>query len=314
MAEEAFNRKRSIFCGPLEKELRKRLMKSFVWSVTLHGAETWTLRRSEEKRIEAFEMWIWRRMEHVKGTDRIRNEAVLERVGEERMMLKVIRKRKGNWLGHWLRRNCLLKDALEGMGNGEEFVTFTKMFERSRHFHSTICARNKLRSQSMFYSTVKNLQFEMLANKQMLREPPAWLSRLRRLPAAGLKLRSGAGSIPAWADYLVGFFPRFFPTVSWLFNDAVSTTRLFSVDEIGDSEMVFGQMRPRIRRRLPDIHLTVGENLAKTQPDHSSGSEIPPQASMHFSPSGSEQPPIISDEQTSITMKGMQPVWHTAND
>ena len=43
MAKEAFNRKRSIFCGPLEKELRKRLEKCFVWSVVLYGAETWTL-------------------------------------------------------------------------------------------------------------------------------------------------------------------------------------------------------------------------------------------------------------------------------
>ncbi|KAJ4447807.1 hypothetical protein ANN_09815 [Periplaneta americana] len=83
-------------------------------SVTLYGTETWILRRSEEERIEAFEMWIWRRMERVKWTVRIRNEAILERVGEERMMLKLIRKSKRNWLGHWLRRNCLLKDALEG--------------------------------------------------------------------------------------------------------------------------------------------------------------------------------------------------------
>ncbi|KAJ4440465.1 hypothetical protein ANN_08606 [Periplaneta americana] len=99
-------------------ELRKRLVKCFVWSVALYGAETWTLRRSEEKRIEAFEMWLWRRMEHVKWTDRIRNEGLLERVDKERIMLKLMRKRKRNWLGHWLRRNCLLKDALEGMANG----------------------------------------------------------------------------------------------------------------------------------------------------------------------------------------------------
>ncbi|KAJ4440304.1 hypothetical protein ANN_08443 [Periplaneta americana] len=39
---------------------------------------------------------------------------------------------------------------------------------------------------------------------------PAWLIRLRRLPA-GLKLRSDAGSIPAWANYLVGFFSEVFP-------------------------------------------------------------------------------------------------------
>ncbi|KAJ4443948.1 hypothetical protein ANN_05737 [Periplaneta americana] len=48
-----------------------------------------------------------------------------------------------------------------------------------------------------------------------------------------------------------------------VFNDAVSTTRLFSVDEIGDSDMIFGDMSPRIRHRLPCIHITVGENLGK---------------------------------------------------
>ncbi|KAJ4442017.1 hypothetical protein ANN_11881 [Periplaneta americana] len=36
-----------------------------------------------------------------------------------------------------------------------------------------------------------------------------------------------------------------------------------NVDEIGDSEMIFGEMKPRIRHRLPDIHLAVGENLGK---------------------------------------------------
>ncbi|KAJ4449914.1 hypothetical protein ANN_01321, partial [Periplaneta americana] len=68
----------------------------------------------------------------------------------------------------------------------------------------------------------------------------------------------GGGGGGGGGDYLL--FLYFF---SWLFNDAVSTTRLFSVDEIGDSKMVFGEMRPRMRHRLPGIHLTVGENLGK---------------------------------------------------
>ncbi|KAJ4438933.1 hypothetical protein ANN_14887 [Periplaneta americana] len=74
------------------KKLRKRRVKCFVWSVAFYGAEVWILRRSEEKRIKAFEIWICRRMERVKWTDKIRNGAVLERVGEERMMLKLISK------------------------------------------------------------------------------------------------------------------------------------------------------------------------------------------------------------------------------
>ena len=59
-------------------------------------------------------------MERVEWTDKIKNAVVLERVGEGRMMLELIRKRKRNWLGHWLRRNYLLKDALEGMVNGNK--------------------------------------------------------------------------------------------------------------------------------------------------------------------------------------------------
>ncbi|KAJ4449330.1 hypothetical protein ANN_00728 [Periplaneta americana] len=50
-----------------------------VFAGQCEGAETRTLRRSEEKGIQAFAMWIWRSMERVKWTDRIRNEAVLER-------------------------------------------------------------------------------------------------------------------------------------------------------------------------------------------------------------------------------------------
>ena len=94
MGNEAFNRKRSTFCGPLEKELRKILVKCFMRSVVLYGAKTWTLRRNEQKQLEAFEMWEWRRMERVKWTNKIKNSVVLERVGEGRIMLELIRKKK----------------------------------------------------------------------------------------------------------------------------------------------------------------------------------------------------------------------------
>ena len=76
--------------------------------------------RNKQKRLQAFDMCVWRRMGRVKWTDKIKNAVVVQIVGEGRIMLELIRKRKGNWLGHWLRRNCLLKDALEGMVNGKK--------------------------------------------------------------------------------------------------------------------------------------------------------------------------------------------------
>ena len=87
-------------------------------SVALYGVETWTLRKEDEKRIEAFEMWMWRRMEGVKWEDRVRNKEVLRRVGEKREILKTIRKRK-NWTGRCLRRDSIIKDSLEGMVSGK---------------------------------------------------------------------------------------------------------------------------------------------------------------------------------------------------
>ena len=59
-------------------------------------------------------------MDRVKWTGKIKNAVVLERVEEGRTMVERIKKRKRNWLGYWLRRNCLLNDALEGMINGKK--------------------------------------------------------------------------------------------------------------------------------------------------------------------------------------------------
>jgi hypothetical protein len=63
-------------------------------------------------------MWCWRRMEKISWTDRVRNEEVLHRVKEKRNILHTIKRRKANWIGHILRRNCLLKHVIEGKLEG----------------------------------------------------------------------------------------------------------------------------------------------------------------------------------------------------
>jgi hypothetical protein len=57
-------------------------------------------------------------MVKISWTDHVRNEEVLLRVSEQRNILHEIRKRKANWIGHILRRNCLLKEVIEGKING----------------------------------------------------------------------------------------------------------------------------------------------------------------------------------------------------
>jgi hypothetical protein len=52
--------------------------------------------------------------EKISWTDRVRNEDVLHRVKEERNIVHTIKRRKANWIGHILRRNCLLKHVIKG--------------------------------------------------------------------------------------------------------------------------------------------------------------------------------------------------------
>ena len=68
-------------------------------------------------------MWCWRRMEKISWTDHVRNEEVLLRVNEQRKILHEIRKRKPDWIGHILRRNCLVKQIIEGKIKGQMEVT-----------------------------------------------------------------------------------------------------------------------------------------------------------------------------------------------
>jgi hypothetical protein len=63
-------------------------------------------------------MWCWRRIE-ISWKDHVRNEKVLFKVNEQRNILRGIRKGKANWIGNILRRNCLLKQLIEGKIKGE---------------------------------------------------------------------------------------------------------------------------------------------------------------------------------------------------
>jgi len=103
----------------LEGLVRKKLVKCYIWNIALYGAETWTFRAVDQKHLESFEMWCWRRMEKISWTDRVRNEEVLLKVKEQRNILHEIRKRKANWIGYILRRNCLLQRVIEGKIKGE---------------------------------------------------------------------------------------------------------------------------------------------------------------------------------------------------
>jgi hypothetical protein len=85
------NKKRALLTGKMDLKMRKKLVKCYIWSTALYGAETWTLRAVDKQHLERFETWCWRRMEKIIWTDHAKNEEVLLRVKEQRNILNEIR-------------------------------------------------------------------------------------------------------------------------------------------------------------------------------------------------------------------------------
>jgi hypothetical protein len=74
MAKAAFHKKAALFTSKLKLYLRNQLVKCYIWNTALCGAGTWTLWEVDQKYLENFRMWCWRRLEKNSWTDLSRNE------------------------------------------------------------------------------------------------------------------------------------------------------------------------------------------------------------------------------------------------
>jgi hypothetical protein len=101
----------------LDLNIMRRLVKCYIWSIALYGAETWTLRRVDRKYLESSEMCCWRKMEKISWTDHVRKDELLHIVKERNIKHK-IKKRHVNWTEHIFCKICLLKQAVEGKTEG----------------------------------------------------------------------------------------------------------------------------------------------------------------------------------------------------
>ena len=88
-----------------------RLVKAMVFPVVMYGCESWTVKKAEHRRIDALELWCWRRLLRVPWTARTSNQSILKispRISLEGMMLKL----KLQYFGHLMRRVDSLEKTL----------------------------------------------------------------------------------------------------------------------------------------------------------------------------------------------------------
>lgn len=121
-ARSTFIRMRSVFKDrDLHINTKMRLLRCYVFSVLLYGVESWTLTETSLKKIEAFEMWLYRRILRISWVDHVTNAEVLRRMNKTTELIYTIKSRKLQYLGHIMRnenRYGLLQQILQGKVNG----------------------------------------------------------------------------------------------------------------------------------------------------------------------------------------------------
>ena len=94
------------------KPTKVHLFKAMVFPVVMYGCESWTVKKAEDRRIDAFELWCWRRLLRVPWTARRSNQSILKEINPgislEGMMLKL----KLQYFGHLMRRFDSLEKTL----------------------------------------------------------------------------------------------------------------------------------------------------------------------------------------------------------
>ena len=112
-------------------ETKKRLIKCYIRPILLYGSECWTISTKMRERLEAAEMWFYRRILRISYTQHVTNERVLERMSAERELIKTIRVQQMKFFGHIMRNkeveNMIITGKIEGKrSQGKQRLTFTK--------------------------------------------------------------------------------------------------------------------------------------------------------------------------------------------
>ena len=95
------------------------LVKAMVFPVVMYGCESWTVKKAERWRIDAFELWCWRRLLRVPWTARISNQSILEEISRECSLERLMLKLKLQYFVHLMRRTdsfekTLMWEKIEG--------------------------------------------------------------------------------------------------------------------------------------------------------------------------------------------------------
>ncbi|KAJ4440904.1 hypothetical protein ANN_10751 [Periplaneta americana] len=207
----------------LSKNLRVRIYKTVTLPVVLYGCETWTLTLREEQRLRVFENTVLR---------------------------KIFGAKRDEVTGEWRK---LHNTELHALHSSPDIIRNIK----SRRLRWAGHVARMGESRNTYRVLVGRPEGKRLLWRQRRRWEDNIETDLREVGCDNGEWIDLAQDMDQWLAYVRAAINL------RLFNDAVSTARLFNTHRIGGSDIVFGGTRQKIRHGLPDIRITVGENLGK---------------------------------------------------
>ena len=122
IAKSAFWKHGELLRNRVSIKTKKKILECYIHSTMMYCCETWTITNEIKRRIEAFEMWCYRRILKISWKDHVTNEEVLRRVGEERKLNQKIYRRKLKFAGHVIRGSSgeMTKNIIEGFIEGKK--------------------------------------------------------------------------------------------------------------------------------------------------------------------------------------------------
>ena len=94
------------------------LVKAMVFPVVMYGSESWTIKKAEHQRIDAFELWCWRSLWRVPWTARRSNQSILKEINPEYSLEGLMMKLKLQYFSHLMRTDSLEKSLILGKNEG----------------------------------------------------------------------------------------------------------------------------------------------------------------------------------------------------